>query len=102
MADSNAKTAMTFSLNSFVGFQPTAEGLQHYRQKRVIEAEQIKLPKGQIFPLDLDVDHRGYAELQLHEFMFYFGDVFTVGMTDDFISNNEIQILTKDLKQSEQ
>ncbi|MDU4032409.1 hypothetical protein [Acinetobacter sp.] len=79
---------IAFNINYYVRFKPTNFGKAHYRKKREAINNQIKTLD---IPLDLKVDIDGFANLQMHEFMHYFGDVAYCG-GHPFIEKCEILI----------
>ena len=85
---------IAFNINYPIRFKPTQYGKDHYRKKREIINNGIKTLD---IPLDLKIDNDGFASLQMHEFMYYFGDIAYLG-GQSFIENCEILLSRKHIE----
>ena len=87
---------MKFNINNYVKFKPTKLGLSHYKDKRSKMSHALNIE----IPINLEIDKDGFAQLQMHEFMHYFGNIAYCG-GENFIENCEI-FLSEDCLQSVQ
>lgn len=90
----NLMSQVSFNINYYVRFKPTKFGKDHYRKKRLEMQKGIKTLD---ILKDLRVESDGYVKLQMHEFMFYFGEIAYCG-NKAFIENCEIFLSEDNLK----
>jgi hypothetical protein len=83
-----------FNINYVIRFKPTQFGKDHYRKKREVINSGIKTLD---ITLDLKTDEDGFSSLQMHEFMYFFGDIAYCG-GKSFIENCEIFLDTKHIE----
>lgn len=81
-------STVSFNINYPIRFKPTDFGKAHYREQREVIQRRIKTLD---IPLELKLDEEGFASMQMHEFMHYFGDVAYCG-GHPFIEKCEILI----------
>ncbi|AYA66872.1 hypothetical protein CDG62_00120 (plasmid) [Acinetobacter sp. WCHA55] len=86
IADHDAKNMVKFSLNNYVRFRPTQYGSEHYKRKMREFTSHMRSMK---VNTALELDSEGYAKLQMHEFMYIFGEIAFTG-NDNFIVGCEI------------
>ncbi|WP_407545384.1 hypothetical protein [Acinetobacter baumannii] len=86
---------ITFNINHLIRFKPTQFGKDHYRKKSEAIYSGLNLDTSDI-SLDLKIDKDGFASLQMHEFMYYFGDAAYVG-GKSFIEKCEIFLNTEQI-----